>query len=96
MLASENLPIVEAFDTSTFRGGGRLLFGSSAARAQLLRSRQKPQADQNSSGAAATRCSRGDRSNHDHPLERSTDPLSRGVAEMSQFATIRNSAAETN
>jgi hypothetical protein len=34
MLAFENLLVVEAFDTSTFRGGGRLLFGSSTARAR--------------------------------------------------------------
>ena len=32
MLASENLLVAEAIDTGTFRGGGRLLFGSSAAR----------------------------------------------------------------
>jgi hypothetical protein len=33
MLACENLFVVEAFDTSTFRGGGRLLIGSSTLRA---------------------------------------------------------------
>jgi len=33
MLASENLLVAEAFDTGTFRGGGRLLFGSSGSRA---------------------------------------------------------------
>jgi len=40
MLASETSLFAEAFDTSTFRGGGRLLFGGFAARARLLPSRQ--------------------------------------------------------